>query len=298
MSYSAFPVCPPNHFQSPEFKIRSNVLATKSKTFPVCPDVGVKPKQDFSKYGRIQLITGPMFSGKSTELLRKMRVFEVAKHCSLIIKYSKDKRYDNTKISTHDKQMRQAINTSKLSTIDKSIIDSCTIIGIDEGQFFEDVEQFCVKYANLGKIVIVAALDGTFEQKPFQNILNLIPHSESVVKLSAVCMACFREAAFTRRLDPSDKRVEVIGSEDIYAAVCRRCLGLNVVDFKNRLTNLRRRTSSGKFIENDSETPIKKKKVDNVVMENDSDSSPSSTSVNSDKENEEKCLDAKRKIKF
>ena len=84
-------------------------------------------------------------------------------------------------------------------------------------------------------VVIIAALDGTFEQKPFPNIANLIPHAESVVKLTSVCMSCLKQAAFTRRLDETDKRVEVIGHNDIYAASCRRCLLLPVSVIKAQI---------------------------------------------------------------
>lgn len=76
--------------------------------------------------------------------------------------------------------------------------------------------------ANAGKTVIVAALDGTFQRKAFGNILNLVPLAESVVKLTAVCMECFREAAYTKRLGV-EKEVEVIGGADKYHAVCRLC---------------------------------------------------------------------------
>lgn len=76
--------------------------------------------------------------------------------------------------------------------------------------------------ANAGKTVIVAALDGTFQRKAFGVILNLVPLAESVVKLNAVCMGCFREAAYTKRLG-TEKEVEVIGGADKYHAVCRLC---------------------------------------------------------------------------
>lgn len=96
------------------------------------------------------------------------------------------------------------------------------VIGIDEGQFFPDIVEFCEAMANAGKTVIVAALDGTFQRKPFGTILNLVPLAESVVKLTAVCMECFREAAYTKRLG-TEKEVEVIGGADKYHSVCRLC---------------------------------------------------------------------------
>lgn len=96
------------------------------------------------------------------------------------------------------------------------------VIGIDEGQFFPDIVEFSEAMANAGKTVIVAALDGTFQRKAFGAILNLVPLAESVVKLTAVCMECFREAAYTKRLG-TEKEVEVIGGADKYHSVCRLC---------------------------------------------------------------------------
>ncbi|VTJ77008.1 Hypothetical predicted protein [Marmota monax] len=87
---------------------------------------------------------------------------------------------------------------------------------------FPDIVEFCETMANAGKTVIVAALDGTFQRKAFGAILNLVPLAESVVKLTAVCMECFREAAYTKRLG-LEKEVEVIGGADKYHSVCRLC---------------------------------------------------------------------------
>lgn len=86
--------------------------------------------------------------------------------------------------------------------------------------------------ANLGKTVIVAALDGTFQRKAFGKILNLVPLAESVVKLHAVCMQCYKEAAYTKRIG-AEKEVEVIGGADKYQAVCRKCYGGLMVDKEN-----------------------------------------------------------------
>ncbi|KFQ63463.1 Thymidine kinase, cytosolic, partial [Pelecanus crispus] len=96
------------------------------------------------------------------------------------------------------------------------------VIGIDEGQFFPDIVEFCEMMANAGKTVIVAALDGTFQRKAFGSILNLVPLAESVVKLNAVCMECYREASYTKRLG-AEREVEVIGGADKYHSVCRAC---------------------------------------------------------------------------
>src|SRR5690349_15640390 len=95
---------------------------------------------------------------------------------------------------------------------------SYDVVGIDEGQFFPDTTQFCELLAQRGKIVIVAALDGTFERKPFGAVLELLPLAETVTKLSAVCMGCYRPAAFSKRLG-AETEVKVIGGADKYIAV-------------------------------------------------------------------------------
>lgn len=220
--------------------IKDNCEESPLKKMTMSPDsvhkkIEMPPSSPYhlAKHGRIQLICGPMFSGKSTELLRKMKVFEVALHKSLIVKYAKDDRFSDECLSTHDRVMRKAVQATRLSQIEEEAREF-TIIGIDEGQFFEDVVPFSVEMANRGKIVIIAALDGTFDQKPFANIIELIPNCESIVKLTSVCMSCLKQAAFTRRLN-SDTRVEVIGHEDLYAASCRRCLLLPQDVFKKQI---------------------------------------------------------------
>ena len=116
--------------------------------------------------------------------------------------------------------MIPAVNATILKDVHNT--KDFSVIGVDEGQFFNDVVEFCENMANQGKIVIVAALDGTFERKPFRSILDLVPLAESVVKLTAVCNICHREAAFTKRKG-NETAVEIIGGTDMYMAVCRRC---------------------------------------------------------------------------
>ena len=176
--------------------------------------------------GQIQVILGPMFSGKSTELMRRIRRYKIANRDCLVIKYAKDTRYNcEDCVSTHDHQVIPAVKATRLLNLKNT--QNFSVIGVDEGQFFDDVVEFCEKMANNGKTVIVAALDGTFERKPFGSILNLIPLAENVVKLSAVCNSCFHEAAFTKRIS-KEKEVEVIGGSDKYLAVCRKCFHASV----------------------------------------------------------------------
>ncbi|KAM9005165.1 thymidine kinase, cytosolic isoform 2-T2 [Sarcophilus harrisii] len=143
----------------------------------------VMPGSPSKLRGQIQVILGPMFSGKRNTM--------------------------------------EALPACLLRDVAQDAL-AVTVIGIDEGQFFPDIVEFSESMANAGKTVIVAALDGTFQRKAFGNILNLVPLAESVVKLTAVCMECFREAAYTKRLGV-EKEVEVIGGADKYHSVCRLC---------------------------------------------------------------------------
>lgn len=156
--------------------------------------------------------------------MRRLKRYQFAKHSCLIVKYQRDTRYtEEENIATHDKQTMSAVSCLNLSTLVKSgHVDQVSIIGIDEGQFFPDTVSFAEEMANRGKTVIVAALDGTFQRQGFGDILRLIPMSESVIKLTAVCMICCAEAAFTKRIG-QEKELEVIGGPEKYMAVCRVC---------------------------------------------------------------------------
>lgn len=171
--------------------------------------------------GSIELIIGPMFSGKTTELLRRIKRHSLAKRKCIVIKYKNDVRYSVDKLSTHDLSMMDAISCKKLEEAIPYISDA-NVIGIDEGQFYPDLLSFCETQANAGKIVIVSALDATFERKRFNDVVDLIPMCESVVKLNAVCTKCGGIASFTHRTI-ANKSVELIGGADLYTSLCRKC---------------------------------------------------------------------------
>jgi len=165
-----------------------------------------------------------MFSGKTTELIRRLKRYQVANHRCLIIKYAKDQRYTTDcadGVATHDHQSLAAVPATVLSSV-QHLAEQSSVIGIDEGQFFPDIVEFAEEQADKGKIVVVAALDGTYQRSGFGNILNLIPLAERVAKLTAVCMRCYGEAAYTQRLG-SETQVELIGGTEKYMAVCREC---------------------------------------------------------------------------
>ena len=171
--------------------------------------------------GRIEVIVGPMFSGKSTELLRRLRRYKVARAECLLLKFAGDGRYSETEVVTHDATGMPAQNCARLADA-AAAMDGADVVGIDEGQFFDDLLPTCERLANAGKVVIVAALDGTFQRKPFEQVVELCPLAERVDKLSAVCVHCTRPAAFSKRIVAGDAVVD-IGGADKYEAVCRRC---------------------------------------------------------------------------
>ncbi|BDA50037.1 Thymidine kinase [Coccomyxa sp. Obi] len=171
-----------------------------------------------------------MFAGKTTELLRRTRRFAQYKKC-LLVAYKGDDRYgSDAAVITHDKNEMKAKSVERLSQVENEA-HVYSVIGIDEGQFFPDIVEYAERWANQGKIVIISALDGTFQRKPFNCILELIPLAEEVIKLRAVCNGCRREAAFTHRLG-TEQEVEVVGGAENYVAVCRKCYH-SYMDSKN-----------------------------------------------------------------
>lgn len=177
--------------------------------------------------GKIELILGPMFAGKSSELLRRIRRYQFGNNKCLLIKPDIDTRYSMDSIATHDKIALQAISMTRLMGKDNiARIADYDVIGIDEGQFFGDLKEFSEYAANLGKIVIISALDGDFNRKPFGEICEMVPLCESVEKLTAICMICKeKEASFSKRICTGNQR-DLIGGSESYLASCRHCYHL------------------------------------------------------------------------
>lgn len=171
--------------------------------------------------GEIQLIFGPMFSGKTTELFRRVRRYRLARYKCVIVKYAKDTRYSKN-AATHDGNEDEAIAAVALNDVVREKGCNFDVCGIDEGQFFPDIVDFAEKMAKRGKIVIIPALDGTYKREGFNDILNLVPKAEDIKKLKAVCMVCCSDASFTKRTSQS-QQLELIGGTESYQAVCRRC---------------------------------------------------------------------------
>lgn len=185
-----------------------------------CPTESAPETKSYD--GSIRLIIGPMFSGKTTELMRLIKRFNISKKTTVIIKYHKDTRYGTaSEAISHDRQKLVAIPASSLMMV-FPLVETYDVIGIDEGQFFNDLRPFCEEMANRGKKVIVAALDGTYTKAPFGQVTEMIPLCERVKKLSAVCVYCGGKASFSLRISAEDT-VEVIGGSEKYCSVCRKC---------------------------------------------------------------------------
>ncbi|EAN77518.1 thymidine kinase, putative [Trypanosoma brucei brucei TREU927] len=174
-------------------------------------------------HGRIELIIGPMFAGKTTELMRRVQRHKHAQRSCYIIKYTGDTRYSEGAITSHDQRALTAnVSVSNLHDVGDEW-RKYDVIAVDEGQFFPGVAAFCSKAADSGKVVIVSALDADYLQEPFEEICLLVSRADSVVKLSAVCMECHnRKASFTYRTVKSDER-KLVGGSDMYMSVCRSC---------------------------------------------------------------------------
>jgi len=176
-----------------------------------------------SKLGNIQLILGCMFSGKTSELIRRIQRYKSIQKKVLFVNYIEDTRYGEDNIYTHDKVGCEGIYLDKLENLlDK--INNYDVFVINEGQFFEDIYnisiELCEKY---GKDVLICGLDGDFKRQTFKyNLLDLIPYADTVEILTAYCSICKDEtpARFSKRIS-NEIEQKVIGSIN-YIPVCRK----------------------------------------------------------------------------
>jgi thymidine kinase len=159
-----------------------------------------------------------MFSGKTTELLRKYERYQLAQRKCIFIKYNKDNRYENGQI-THNGLKVNAFPYDKLADSD-NIVQGYDIVCIDEIQFYPDAPEYCDKWANEGKIVVACGLNGKFDRTQWDVISDLIPLVEDITYLTAICLDNGNQATYSKRLT-DDTRAEVVGGKDMYQAVDR-----------------------------------------------------------------------------
>jgi len=177
--------------------------------------------------GWIEVVVGPMFSGKSEELIRRLRRAEIARQRVQIFKPAIDERYAVNEIISHSGLGISSDNVSNSSEIIDKVQPRTEVIGIDEAQFLgEGIVEVCTKLANLGKRVIVAGLDTDYRGRPFEPMPRLLAVAEEITKLLAICVRCGNPAVHTQRLVESEELV-VVGGGGMYEARCRRCFEPN-----------------------------------------------------------------------
>lgn len=170
--------------------------------------------------GSIHLILGPMYSGKTSELIKRYDRYTIGGKKCLMIKYKNDTRYASDAVVTHNGTKVESHVTENLYELDQMVQDF-DVICIDEIQFYQDAPIFCDKWANDGKIIICCGLNGSFKRKPFPVISSLIPLVDDISFLTAICEDTGNEAPFSHRTT-EDQEDQVIGGKEMYQAVDRK----------------------------------------------------------------------------
>ncbi len=175
-----------------------------------------------NEMGWIEVIVGSMFSGKSEELIRRLRRAQIARQQVAIFKPFIDTRFSNDHIVSHSEQKIPSVSVRSAYEILERSRDA-KVVGIDEGQFFGlELVEVCEKLAAQGKRVIVAGLDQDYRGKPFEPMPQMLAIAESITKTLAICVKCGNPANRTQRITKEKDRV-LVGATDMYEARCRNC---------------------------------------------------------------------------
>jgi len=173
--------------------------------------------------GWVEVICGPMFSGKSEELIRRITRYQIARLAVQVFKPLIDTRYGEDQVVSHSRLQMQAAPVADVAELVKAVEDRTLVVGVDEGQFFDDgLVEAAELLARIGKQVIVAGLDLDYLGRPFGPMPRLMTRAESVTKMLAVCHRCGGPGMFTQRVIASDQLV-VLGASGAYEARCRTC---------------------------------------------------------------------------
>ena len=173
--------------------------------------------------GWIEVVVGSMFSGKSEELIRRLRRAQIARQKVQIFKPALDTRYAADHIVSHSEMRIPSTSVESSRELLEQVEADTEVVGIDEGQFFDlELPAVCNMLADRGKRVIVAGLDQDYLGKPFEPMPQLLAIAEYITKTLAICMVCGNPANHTQRLVASDDRV-LLGTQGTYEARCRRC---------------------------------------------------------------------------
>jgi thymidine kinase len=181
-----------------------------------------------SSHGWLEVVCGPMFSGKSEELMRRMRRAEIARQHVCIVKPAIDDRYDAVAVVSHAGIRMEARPVSSASEV-RELADECDVVGVDEAQFFnDDLVAVVQSLARGGRRVVCAGLDTDYRGLPFGPMPHLLAVAEFIDKLQAVCHRCGAAATMTQRLvdgepAPFDGALVVVGAGEQYEARCRDC---------------------------------------------------------------------------
>jgi thymidine kinase len=188
-------------------------------------DVRKKPE-----HGWIEVITGSMFSGKSEELIRRIRRAQIARQKVQVFKPLVDNRYGHDHIVSHSDMRIPSTNVSSSDEVVAQVAEDTEVVGIDEGQFFDlNLPAACNTLADRGKRVIVAGLDQDYLGRPFEPMPQLLAIAEYITKTLAICMVCGEPANHTQRLVASGERV-LVGAGGFYEARCRHCFDPTLAD--------------------------------------------------------------------
>ncbi len=186
--------------------------------------------------GWIEVIAGSMFSGKSEELIRRVKRAKIARQTVQVFKPMLDNRYSEEEVVSHNGEKARAVGVDSAAAVLAAVRPETEVVAIDEVQFFdEEIVKVCSWLANMGKRVIVAGLDQDFRGEPFGSVPVLLALAEYVTKLQAICVKCGNPASRTQRLvngRPAayDDPVILVGAQEHYEARCRRCHEVPRVD--------------------------------------------------------------------
>ena len=180
--------------------------------------------------GSLHLKVGPMYAGKTSKLIETYEECLYNDEKTIVLTHSAEIRYSIDKLSTHDQKKISCFKCESIKSFMndyKDEIESCKFILIDEGQFFHDLTETLYLVNTLNKHLFVFGLDGDFQRNKFGQILDLIPHCDTVEKMSATCSICRRSAIFSDRMNESTEQTQV-GSCGMYRPLCRECYNSNI----------------------------------------------------------------------
>lgn len=182
----------------------------------------IEPNFSGERRGFIEVICGSMFSGKTEELIRRLKRVKIANLSAEIFKPKMDVRFDEQKIISHDENAIVSVPVENSQTI-LLLAQNVDVVGIDEAQFFdEQLPDVCDQLALRGIRVIVAGLDMDYAGKPFGQMPNLLAKADYITKLHAICVKCGNIANYSYRKSAESSQV-VLGEKDLYEPRCRKC---------------------------------------------------------------------------